>query len=90
MPMKRKYKIPEVIEREYLRPVAEGMALAYYKKHGVDRVVIEVEADTNRKKPKDIIRIKIYQSSGKFLIDEIKITDFDEDNIQRMEEEDLD
>lgn len=87
--MKKKYKIPEVIEREYLRPVAEEMAVPYYKKYGIDKIVVEVEADDNRKKPRDIIRIKIYQASGKFLVEEIRITDFDEENIKRMEDEGL-
>lgn len=84
--MKDKWKIPEVIEREYLRPIAEELVIPYYKQYGENRVWVEVEADSTRIKPIDIIKINILDKNKKDVTQVvIQIDDFNEDTIRRIE-----
>jgi hypothetical protein len=84
--MKDKWKIPEVIEREYLRPIAEELVIPYYKQYGEERVWIEVEADSTREHPKDLIKINILDKNKKD-VDQviIEIDDLSEETLEKFE-----
>lgn len=85
--MKDKWKIPEVIEREYLRPIADELVLPYYKQYGEENVWIQVEASASREEPKDKIIINILNKNKKD-VDQviIEIDDFNEETLNRFED----
>ena len=89
--MKDKWKIPEVIEREYLRPIAEELVIPYYKQYGEERVWIEVEASVSRDEPKDVIKINILDKNKKDVTQVvIEIDDFNEETLEKFDDESTD
>lgn len=78
MDRKTKWQIPEIIERDILRPIAEIYAVrnSGMFPEGIDSVEIEVSANPDRVNGKDIIRIS-YPIGRSEKIDEVIYQDIE-------------